>query len=116
MGTMTPLPSGYRTVGVPPARHHDLLVLDSWAFPSTVTDDQLEALPVSLTWDRARGVETGDGELVAFHGSYPYQQFPVPGAYRGVRADLGRRAPRAPPQGAAQIDDRRPLHAEPGPR
>lgn len=84
MGTMTPLPSGYRTVEVPQARHHDLLVLDTWAFPSTVTDDQLEALPMSLSWDRARGVETGDGELVAFHGSYPYQQFPVPGARTAV--------------------------------
>src|SRR5665647_3024219 len=58
--------------------------IDTRAFPSTVTDDQLEALPMSLTWDRARGVETDDGELVAFHGSYPYQQFPVPGARTAV--------------------------------
>ena len=47
MGTMTPLPAGYRTVEVPQSRHRDLLVLDTWAFPSTVTEDQLEALPLS---------------------------------------------------------------------
>src|SRR5665647_3091953 len=84
MGTMTPLPAGYRTVEVPQSRHRDLLVLNTWAFPSTGTDDQLEALPMSLTWDRARGVETDEGELVAVHGSYPYQQFPVPGARTAV--------------------------------
>src|SRR5665648_682387 len=56
MSTMTSLPAGYRTVDVPQSRHRDLLVLDTWAFPSTVTEDQLEALPMSLTWDRARAV------------------------------------------------------------
>ena len=88
MSTMTPLPAGYRTVEVPQSRHRDLLVLDTWAFPSAVTEDQLEALPLPLTWDRARGVETDNGELVAFHGSYPYQQFPVPGARTAVSLSL----------------------------
>src|SRR5665811_2263128 len=47
MGLMTPLPAGYRTVEVPQSRHRDLLVLDTWAFPSTVTDDQLSLIHIS---------------------------------------------------------------------
>jgi predicted acetyltransferase len=78
--TMTSLPAGYRNVDVPESRHLEMISVDSWAFPSTASDEQLAALPVSVTWDRARGVETSDCELVAFHGSYPYGRFPVPGS------------------------------------
>ncbi|WP_024288895.1 GNAT family N-acetyltransferase [Cellulomonas sp. KRMCY2] len=77
---MTTLPPGYRTVDVPEARRHDLLVLESWAFPGTLSDEAADALPSPLSWDRTRGVETPDGELVASHGSYPFASFPVPGA------------------------------------
>jgi len=81
---MTSHPAGYRTIDVPESRHLEMLAVDTWAFPSSASDEQLAALPVSLTWDRARGVETSDGELVAFHGSYPYGDFPVPGARTAV--------------------------------
>ena len=80
MITMTALPPGYRTVDVPETRRHDLLVLDSWAFPGTLSDEAADALPCPLSWDRTRGVETLEGELVASHGSYPFATFPVPGA------------------------------------
>lgn len=77
---MTGLPTGYRTVDLPPDRRGDVLALDTWAFPSSVDDDALLAMPSPLTWDRARGVEADDGELVAMHASYPFSRFPVPGA------------------------------------
>lgn len=80
MAPMTDLPPGYRAVPVPEARLAELLVLDSWAFPDAMTDEQARALPSPLTWERARGVETDDGELVASHASYPFSRFPVPGA------------------------------------
>jgi predicted acetyltransferase len=73
------LPPGYHAVDVSKERHRDLLVLDAWAFPTSLDDDQLLALPSPLTWSRARGVQTDDGELVAFHASYPFGSFPVPG-------------------------------------
>lgn len=81
---MSTLRDGYRAVEIPQSRLHDLIAVDTWAFPSTVDDEKLEALPMSLTWDRARGVETDDGELVACHASYPYRAFPVPGARTAV--------------------------------
>ncbi len=81
---MTTLPSGYRTTDIPQARHGELIALDTWAFPTGVSEEKLLELPMTLDWDRARGVETDDGELVACHGSYPYQGFPVPGARTGV--------------------------------
>ncbi|EYR64536.1 acetyltransferase [Actinotalea ferrariae CF5-4] len=77
---MTDLPAGYRPVDLDPSRHADVIALDVWAFPATVDDDVLAALPSPLTWERARGVETDDGELVAMHASYPFTQYPVPGA------------------------------------
>lgn len=81
---MTTLPSGYRPTDIPQSRHADLIAVDTWAFPSSVTDDKLLELPMSIGWDRARGVETDDGELVACHGSYPYREFPVPGGRTAV--------------------------------
>jgi predicted acetyltransferase len=84
MGGMATLRDGYRAVQIPQSRLHDLIAVDTWAFPSTVDDEKLEVLPMPLTWDRARGVETDDGELVACHASYPYRAFPVPGARTAV--------------------------------
>lgn len=81
---MTPLPDGYRAVDLAPDRLRDVLTLDTWAFPSGVDEDKLAELPSSLSWDRARGVEAPDGELVAMHASYPYRAFPVPGARTAV--------------------------------
>lgn len=80
MAAMTPLPAGYRAVDLTADRRRDVLDLDTWAFPSSVDDEVLLALPSPLTWERARGVETDDGELVAMHASYPFSRFPVPGA------------------------------------
>ncbi|WP_225754028.1 GNAT family N-acetyltransferase [Actinotalea sp. Marseille-Q4924] len=77
---MTHLPAGYRAVDLDPSRHADVVGLDTWAFPSSVDDDVLLGLPSPLTWERARGVQTDDGELVAVHASYPFSRFPVPGA------------------------------------
>lgn len=76
---MTQLPAGYRLVDLTEDRRADVVALDTWAFPSSVDDDVLAALPSPLTWERARGVEADDGELVAMHASYPFARFPVPG-------------------------------------
>jgi len=84
MAFMTTLPGGYRATDIPQSRHAELIAVDTWAFPSSVSDDKLLELPMSIGWDRARGVETDDGELVACHGSYPYREFPVPGARTAV--------------------------------
>lgn len=80
MRTMTSLPGGYRLVDLPENRRADVLVLDGWAFATSLTDEQLLGLESPLTWDRTRGVEADDGELVAMHASYPFSTFPVPGA------------------------------------
>ncbi|NCT91729.1 GNAT family N-acetyltransferase [Cellulomonas sp. APG4] len=81
---MTTLPHGYRTVEVTHARREELLTVDTWAFPGPLSDEQLLALPSPLSWDRTRGVEADDGELVAVHASYPFAGFPVPGARTAV--------------------------------
>lgn len=80
MRDMTSLPDGYRLVDLPENRRADVLVLDGWAFATSMTDEQLLGLESPLTWDRTRGVEAEDGELVAMHASYPFSTFPVPGA------------------------------------
>src|SRR5688500_9838617 len=79
MASMTPLPSGYRTVDVPESRREELLAVDTWAFPESASEADILAGPSPLTWSRTRGVETDDGELVACHSSYPFGTFPVPG-------------------------------------
>lgn len=81
---MTSLPRGYRPVDLTDERRLDLVVLDAWAFPSTLSDEQAMGLPLPLTWDRARAVEAEDGELVAVHASYPFGSFPVPGGRTAV--------------------------------
>lgn len=75
-----PLPPGYRLVDLPRERHADVLAIDTWAFPSSTPAEKLLDLPSPLSWDRTRGVEAEDGELVAMHASYPFTTFPVPGA------------------------------------
>jgi len=84
MATMTPLPEGYRPVDVPAARRDELLLVDGWAFPGSPTPEQAKDWPLPLSWDRARGVEAEDGELVAVHASYPFTRFPVPGGRTAV--------------------------------
>ena len=81
---MSPLPAGYRLVDVPDTRRPELVALDNLVFPGPLTDEQAMALPSSLTWERTRGVEADDGELVAIHASYPFTDFPVPGARTAV--------------------------------
>ncbi len=81
---MTSLPAGYRRTDIPQTRHADLIRIDTWAFPTATSDETLLTFPVTLDWDRARGVETDDGELVAIHASYRYQAFPVPGTRTSV--------------------------------
>jgi predicted acetyltransferase len=81
---MTSLPRGYRAVDLTDDRRHDLLVLDAWAFPTTLSDEQAMGLPLPLTWERTRAVEAEDGELVAVHASYPFGAFPVPGGRTAV--------------------------------
>ena len=81
---MNSLPADYRAADLSPDRLGDVLLVDTWAFPSSVSEEKLAELPMSLSWDRTRGVETTDGELVAMYASYPYRQFPVPGARTAV--------------------------------
>lgn len=77
---MTPLPDGYRAVDLTPDRVRDVLTIDTWAFPTSVTEQQLAEMPMTLPWPRAGGVEAPDGELVGMYAAYPYRAFPVPGA------------------------------------
>jgi predicted acetyltransferase len=74
----------FRTVDIPETRKPELLRLNTWAFPGPLSVEALLELPCSLPFDRARGVVTDDDELVAFHASYGYRQFPVPGARTSV--------------------------------
>lgn len=81
---MTTLPHGYRAVDLTQDRRAEVLTLDTWAFPAPWSAEQVAALPLPLSWDRTRGVEAADGELVAMHASYPFSRFPVPGARTAV--------------------------------
>ncbi|WP_029252497.1 GNAT family N-acetyltransferase [Paraoerskovia marina] len=89
------LPANHRLVQLTPERLREVLDLDAWSFPTAASLDQLESVPFPLTWDRTVGIDAelpdesvppADGavprrrELVALHSSYPYGQFPVPGA------------------------------------
>ncbi|WP_255491807.1 MULTISPECIES: GNAT family N-acetyltransferase [unclassified Actinotalea] len=75
----SPLPGGYRLVDVTAERREEMLTLDAWAFPTSI-EAQTHTWPTPLTWERTRGIETDDGELVGLHASYPFTTFPVPGA------------------------------------
>lgn len=74
----------YRLVDVPESRRPEQVAVDHWAFPTAMTEPEALALPSPLSWERARGVQTADGELVATHASYPFTGFPVPGARTAV--------------------------------
>jgi predicted acetyltransferase len=75
------LPAGYRWRTLTSADQRLVTELDTWAFPSGRSHDDIDATPSPLTWDRAIGVEAeGSDGLVALHASYPFEHFPVPGA------------------------------------
>lgn len=88
-------PDGYRLVSLPQSRHAELLDLDSWSFPTPHSVEDLLKLASPLSWDRTVAVvsEEPDAQavpidgavpvtstVVAIHSSYPFSQFPVPGA------------------------------------
>ncbi|MCK9795727.1 GNAT family N-acetyltransferase [Isoptericola sp. 4D.3] len=84
-------PAGYRLRRLTADDRRALLDLDTWAFPDPHSVDEFEALALPLTWERTVGVEpddgagatpgpAGSGELAALHASYPFAEFPVPGA------------------------------------
>ena len=77
---MTTLPPGYRAVDLPADDRADLVALDQIVFPDGLSTEAFMALPLPISWDRARGIRADDGELVAMHSSYPFSRFPVPGA------------------------------------
>ncbi|WP_275002560.1 GNAT family N-acetyltransferase [Promicromonospora iranensis] len=75
------LPAGYRWRTLTPADRRLVTELDTWAFPSGTSHDDIDAAPSPLTWDRAIAIEAdGSDGLVAMHASYPFGKFPVPGA------------------------------------
>jgi len=75
------LPAGYRWRTLTPDDRRLVTELDTWTFPSGHSHDDLDAAPSPLSWDRAVGIEAdGADGLVALHASYPFAQFPVPGA------------------------------------
>lgn len=75
------LPAGYRWRTLTSDDQHLVTELDTWAFPTGHAHDDLDALPSPLTWERAVAIEAdGVDGLVAMHASYPFGQFPVPGA------------------------------------
>lgn len=86
MGSMSnephprPVPAGYRLVDVPVERKDDIDSVNTWAFPTSATREQRASLKWPLDFSRTRGLETEDGELVAFHASYEFADHPVPGA------------------------------------
>ena len=74
------LRDGYRLVDVGFERREDITTVNTWAFPSSTTPEQRQHLGWPLDFSRTRGIETADGELVAFHASYPFADHPIPGA------------------------------------
>lgn len=77
----TPLPSGYRWRTLTPDDQRLVTELDTWAFPSSHSPDDIDATPSPLTWERTIGIEAeGFDGLAALHASYPFAHFPVPGA------------------------------------
>lgn len=75
------LPSGYRWRTLTPDDRRLVTELDTWAFPSGTSHDDLDAGPSPLTCERTIGVEAeGFDGLAALHASYPFGHFPVPGA------------------------------------
>jgi len=74
------LPDGYRFRDLKPDNLREVLDIDGWAFPSSVSFEDLEKGNLPLTWERTVGVEAeGHDGLVALHASYPFTEFQVPG-------------------------------------
>lgn len=77
----TALPAGYRWRTLTQDDQALVTELDTWAFPSGLAHDDLNAAPSPLSWERAVAIEADGVEgLVALHASYPFAHFPVPGA------------------------------------
>ena len=66
------LGDGYTAVDVRDDRAADMFAVAGWAFVFTVKDEDLPKVVPTVPWDRARGVDSSDGTLVAFHSSCPY--------------------------------------------
>ncbi|MCL1871674.1 MAG: GNAT family N-acetyltransferase [Promicromonosporaceae bacterium] len=76
------LPAGYRMETLDATRLRDVMVLDTWAFPSSSPPEDFPAEASSLPWDRTVGVVAPGargGELAALYASYPFRHFPTPG-------------------------------------
>lgn len=75
------LPAPYRQRPLQREDLREVLDLDTWAFPSPHTVDDLAGVPSPLEWRRTFGVERdGTAGLVAMFSAYPLRAFPVPGA------------------------------------
>ncbi|WP_454051629.1 GNAT family N-acetyltransferase [Cellulomonas sp. Marseille-Q8402] len=95
----TAAPAGYRLTEITADRVEEFRRVDGMAFASTEADAATDAaVPFAIPLDRAVGVETDAGELVAVHGSYAFT-LPTPGGelpcagltWVGVRPDHRRR-------------------------
>ncbi|MCL1899502.1 MAG: GNAT family N-acetyltransferase [Promicromonosporaceae bacterium] len=76
------LPAGYRLEPLSPERLTDVMVLDTWAFPTG--DDIKDVLveEVGLPWERCHGVVPPNGkpgEIVGMYASWPFDDATVPG-------------------------------------
>ncbi|MBO3095985.1 GNAT family N-acetyltransferase [Cellulomonas dongxiuzhuiae] len=95
---MSTLPTGYRTVVVPPERIEELRTVDQLAFAVAPDPEADQLLPFPVPHDRLMAVESPDGTYAAVHGSYDLVM-PVPGGqvacagltWVGVRPDERRR-------------------------
>ncbi|MFF1529670.1 GNAT family N-acetyltransferase [Cellulomonas sp. NPDC058312] len=92
-------PAGYRLTEITEDRVEEYRSIDALAFAEGARDTALDAaVPFAVPLDRAVGVETDAGELVAVHGSYAFR-LPTPGGevpcagltWVGVRPDHRRR-------------------------
>ncbi len=81
---MTSLPAGYRLVDLSADDALEMLTLDAWAFPMATEPSTTVEWPLPIAWERTRGVRAQDGSLAANYSSYPYGDFPVPGASTAV--------------------------------
>jgi predicted acetyltransferase len=96
---MTTAPAGYRLTEITEDRLAEFRDVDGLAFAEGERDAATDAAaPFAVPLDRALGVDTDAGELVAVHGSYAFR-LPVPGGevpcagltWVGVRPDHRRR-------------------------
>ena len=95
---MSSLPTGYRTVEVPPERTEEFRAVDDLAFASARDPEVDKLYPFPIPEGRMMAVESPDGRLAAVHGSFEFAM-PVPGGtvpcsgltWVGVRPDERRR-------------------------